>query len=138
MPKLKVLYDADCRLCQAAKKKLEVADKDHQIDLVPLQDPEIQQQYPELAPDKLRQEIHVIMPTGMIKTGMVAYGEIGKVISNRSALGMLFNLYRLWIQIPGMLRVAEWIYSKIAENRYRFTGKKLCQSGHCSIKETND
>lgn len=136
---LVILYDADCRLCQAAKEQLESVDKEQQLRFIPFQDPQVTREFPSLHPNALQRDIHVVLPDGSVYTGAAGYREIGRVISTQSLRGKLMRLSSLLMRIPGTLPLAELVYGQIAKNRYRFrTTQHHSTFHHCCALTPKD
>ncbi len=117
---LLIFYDADCSLCQHAKARLERIDRSNQLRFVPLQDPVVAEKLPDVPAYQLRQTMHVLRPDGQYFAGAAAFREVGQVISPASPAGLGLRLFAGLTRVPGVLDVAEWVYRKVAENRYKF------------------
>lgn len=130
-----IFYDGSCQMCLKSKALLESADAGHKFKMVPLQDEGTVSRFPQLTPEALRQSMHLVYEDGDTYAGAATYREIGKHISPWSVLGVSLKIYSVLVRIPGMLPIAEWIYQRIANNRYKFIPSTVggCDDGACQL-----
>jgi len=89
-----------------------------------LQDPLGAADYPELDPDDLGREMHVVDTSGRSRAG----AEAVRYLSRR--LPLLWPLAVL-LHVPGSLPLWRWLYGVVARNRYRIAGR--CDDGTCRV-----
>jgi predicted DCC family thiol-disulfide oxidoreductase YuxK len=138
-PPILIFYDGECPICQRGKKMLETADKTKQFSLVPLQDKETVSRFPHLKEEALRDSMHLVYENGDTYTGAATYREIGKHIAPKTVLGVFLKLFSWFSRLPGMLPIAEWVYMRIANNRYKIlpTTAGGCKDGVCELPQKN-
>lgn len=107
-----LLYDGECGLCRAAADWIRERDRRGDIRLIPYQDPERVQLFPQLDPEKMEKEIHLIFADGRMVVGAAAFAEILSLLPRTRWLGMILRL-------PVLRSIAERVYHYIARNRYR-------------------
>jgi predicted DCC family thiol-disulfide oxidoreductase YuxK len=73
-----LIYDDQCTMCTRFKMSLEFLDLNKSINFVPLHDPKIQEQYPELTIDILKESVHFVSSEGVIYKGSEAVSELIK------------------------------------------------------------
>jgi predicted DCC family thiol-disulfide oxidoreductase YuxK len=89
-----------------------------------LHDPAAGAAFPELDPEDLSREMHVVDTSGRTRAG----AEAIRYLSRRLPL--------LWpamvpLHLPGSLPLWNWLYRMVARNRYRLAGR--CDEGTCRI-----
>lgn len=114
-----LVYDGGCRLCIAAKHKLEqagVGQAGSDVRFVPYQSPEARQALgPAYRPGRPDMAF-LIRPSGDIQQGLDAFLPLA---SSLPAGWILLGLLRM----PFAKRAAEGIYRLIARHRYRWFGE---------------
>lgn len=119
-----VLYDGQCRFCRGQIAILRRLDPAGRLRFVSLHDPAAAEEFPELAPDDLGREMHVIDTTGRSRAG----AEAVRYLSRR--LPLLWPL-AVPLHLPGSLPLWRWLYAVVARNRYRIAGR--CDEGTCRL-----
>ncbi len=119
-----VLYDGQCRFCRGQIAILRRLDPAGRLRFVSLHDPAAVEEFPELAPDDLGREMHVIDTTGRSRAG----AEAVRYLSRR--LPLLWPL-AVPLHLPGSLPLWRWLYAVVARNRYRIAGR--CDEGTCRL-----
>jgi predicted DCC family thiol-disulfide oxidoreductase YuxK len=89
-----------------------------------LHEPIVAADYPELDPDDLGREMHVIDTAGRSRAG----AEAVRYLSRR--LPLLWPL-AVPLHVPGSLPLWRWLYGVVARNRYRIAGR--CDDGTCRM-----
>lgn len=117
-----VLYDGACRFCRSQVALLRRCDPTGRLRFVSLHEPHVGRDFPELEPEALMREMHVVDRSGRARAG----AEAVRYLSRR--LPLLWPL-ALPLHVPGSLPVWNWIYGLVARNRYRFAGR--CDEGTC-------
>jgi predicted DCC family thiol-disulfide oxidoreductase YuxK len=130
-----IFYDGECPICQRGKAMLESADETKQFSLVPLQDRDTVSRFPHLKEEALRDSMHLVYDNGDTYTGAATYREIGKHIAPKTVLGVFLKLFSWFSRLPGMLPIAEWVYQRFANNRYKIlpTTAGGCKEGVCEL-----
>jgi predicted DCC family thiol-disulfide oxidoreductase YuxK len=130
-----IFYDSQCPICQRSKRLLESVDYTHQLNFIPAQDMGTVQRYPALKPEALLESMHVVNPEGEIHAGAAAYREIGRRISPRSLLGATLKAFSWITRLPGVLPIAEWVYTQVAKRRYKLFPSLVgsCADGVCQL-----
>jgi len=119
-----VLYDGQCRFCRSQIAILRRLDPTGRLRFVSLHDPAAAEQFPELAPEDLSREMHVVDTAGRSRAG----AEAVRYLSRR--LPLLWPL-AVPLHVPGSLPVWRWLYGVVARNRYRIAGR--CDDGTCRV-----
>jgi predicted DCC family thiol-disulfide oxidoreductase YuxK len=119
-----VLYDGQCRFCRGQIAILRRFDPTGRLRFVSLHDPVVASEFPELSPDDLSREMHVVETTGRSRAG----AEAVRYLSRR--LPLLWPL-AVPLHVPGSLPVWRWLYGVVARNRYRIAGR--CDDGTCRV-----
>jgi predicted DCC family thiol-disulfide oxidoreductase YuxK len=112
--RLTVLYDDDCGLCRWTADRLRAMDRRRRLELIPLQHAGRHAERPELARlaagGTLTEQIHVVRDDGRIRAGGAAMLEILDALPGGRIL-------RPWTRLPGVARIVEAVYRRIARNR---------------------
>jgi predicted DCC family thiol-disulfide oxidoreductase YuxK len=119
-----VLYDGQCRFCRGQIAILRRFDPTGRLRFVSLHEPVVASEFPELSPDDLSREMHVVETTGRSRAG----AEAVRYLSRR--LPLLWPL-AVPLHVPGSLPVWRWLYGVVARNRYRIAGR--CDDGTCRV-----
>jgi predicted DCC family thiol-disulfide oxidoreductase YuxK len=119
-----VLYDGQCRFCRSQIAILRRLDPTGRLRFLSLHDPAAASEFPELAPDDLSREMHVVDTTGRSRAG----AEAVRYLSRR--LPLLWPL-AVPLHVPGSLPLWRWLYGVVARNRYRIAGR--CDEGTCRV-----
>lgn len=109
-----VLFDGDCPFCRAQVRLLKRLDTFKHFQFLPRSDPGVRELAPELALDSLPEAICCLSRAGGIHCGARCIRFMAIRMPVLLPLGMA-----LWI--PGVIGLAEWVYKRIAKNRYRLT-----------------
>jgi len=119
-----VLYDGQCRFCRGQIAILRRLDPSGRLRFLSLHDPAAAAGFPELAPDDLSREMHVVDTGGRCRAG----AEAVRYLTRR--LPLLWPL-ALPLHVPGSLPLWRWLYGVVARNRYRIAGR--CDEGTCRV-----
>jgi predicted DCC family thiol-disulfide oxidoreductase YuxK len=119
-----VLYDGQCRFCRGQIALLRRFDVSDRMRYLSLHDPIVAAEFPELDPEDLAREMHVVDTQGRSRAGAAAV----RYLSRR--LPLLWPL-ALPLHVPGSLPLWSWLYGVVARNRYRIAGR--CEEGTCRI-----
>jgi predicted DCC family thiol-disulfide oxidoreductase YuxK len=119
-----VLYDGQCRFCRGQIATLRRFDLTGRLRYLSLHDPVVAAEFPELDPEDLGREMHVVDTQGRSYAG----AEAVRYLSRR--LPLLWPL-ALPLHVPGSLPVWRWLYGVVARNRYRIAGR--CEESTCRL-----
>lgn len=118
-----VLYDDGCPLCTFQMRLLTWLDWFHKLELVPISEP--RGQASGISREKLLEAIHCIAADGRIYRGARCIRFVGM------RLPLLFPV-ALVLWIPGVIWVAERIYSWVSRNRHLLSRIFGCKEA-CAI-----
>lgn len=120
----RVLYDGTCPLCQRAVRQLRSLDWLGRLDYLDARHPEqFPADLPPLAPERLLEEMHVITPRGEVLPGFRGVRYLLWLLP----LGWPFVLF---LYLPFVPALGQWLYLKIARNRYNLVP---CRDGVCTL-----
>lgn len=120
-----VLYDSDCPLCTFQMKSLTWLDWLDRVRFVPIASERAAAIAPRLTREDLMEAIHCVTPAGEIHRGARAIRFLGL----RMPLLVPVALF-LWV--PGVIWVAEWIYRFVSRHRLVFSRLFGCK-GACAL-----
>jgi len=106
-----VLYDDQCPMCTFQMRVVTWLDWFNVTTLVPMSDPRAKEVAPSLRPEDLSAAMHCVTKTGRIYRGARCIRYIGMRMPLLVPLALL-----LWI--PGVIWIAEKVYSWVSRNRY--------------------
>lgn len=125
-----LVYDGECRLCVAAKERLEPAAHAQGIRLVAYQTPEaaarLGSRYRPGRPDVA----FLVEPDGTIRRGLEAFLPVLPALPGGTLLLRL-------MAIPLLRPLAHLLYAVVARYRYRFFGQVPCE-GSCRHPAAGD
>ena len=112
-----VIYDGECQLCVATKRKLEQAGiGPAQVRFIPYQSAEAKQALGTFYGPGRPEMAYLVQPSGDIREGLDAFLPLAAALPAGRAL--------LWfIRIRFVRRVSELLYRFIARHRYRWFGE---------------
>jgi len=123
-----LLYDDGCPLCTFQMSLITWLDWLNVVSLVPLSHPQAKLIAPQLSREELLEAIHCIMPTGRVLRGARAL----RFLFMRMPLLIPVGLF-LWL--PGVILIAEWVYATVSRNRHLLSKLFGCKEA-CSIMPT--
>lgn len=122
-----VIYDGDCKFCQAQVERLAWIDGNKHLAFVSLHDPEVAKQFPDLSHDMLMKEMYIVDQQGRRHAGALAFRYLSR------KLPWLYPL-AVPMHIPFSAPVWKWLYGQVAKRRYWLGGKREeCESGACKL-----
>ncbi|HKI38522.1 MAG TPA: DUF393 domain-containing protein [Gemmataceae bacterium] len=125
-----LIYDGLCKLCAAGARRFVRWMRRVEVELLDFQRPGALDRYPGLTHDACMQAMQLITPDGRVYHGAEA---IARAFATRRILGKLACLYYL----PGLRQLLDYLYARVAANRYRIMGKALaageCEGGTCAL-----
>lgn len=119
-----VLYDGQCRFCQARVANLRRLDLRRRFEFVSLHDDRVARDFPEISRERLMQEIFVVDTAGHARSGATALRYLSRRLPLLWPLAPLFH-------IPGSLPVWNWLYRLVARNRMLLGG--ACTDNACRV-----
>ncbi len=107
------LFDGQCGVCSRSARWIGARDASHQVERLDLRDPEAAARFPDLSPDAVRAQMHVVTPDGRVIVGLDAV---------RAAFAVLpgWWLAASVLGVPGLHAVAGVGYRLFARNRLVF------------------
>lgn len=124
-----LLYDGDCQLCVLGARKLFRLTRPGAVELVNFQEPGALDRFPGLTHETCMKAMVLVGPNGESYRGFEAAVQ---ALATRPIIGWLARAYYL----PGIRPLLDWLYAKIAANRYRILGRTAaahCPGGTCSL-----
>ena len=122
----KLIFDDQCEFCLRSIRLLRQLDWFSTIEFIPLgKAGQIMTRY-SITSKAMQAEIHYISPSGYVTAGAKAFRAFGKKIP------LLFPS-AVMLHLPFALKLASFIYMKIAVNRYALSRLMKCSSKNCSV-----
>jgi predicted DCC family thiol-disulfide oxidoreductase YuxK len=119
-----VLFDGQCRFCRGQVALLRRLDLGRRLEFLSLHDPRVADDFPEIPPEQLQQQMFVVDRQGQARGGAVAV----RYLSRR--LPLLWPL-ALLLHIPGSLPLWQAAYAFVAKRRMLLAGR--CDDGSCPL-----
>jgi len=129
MSRALVLYDGDCRFCQASVARLRALDWLGRLAYADARDPAVLAAHPGVDAARALERLHLVPPSGgPVREGFFAFRWIA---------GRLPLLWIVWplLWLPGMGRFGVWAYDTVARNRLLFG---TCEEGACEAPRGGD
>jgi predicted DCC family thiol-disulfide oxidoreductase YuxK len=125
-----LIYDGLCRFCTAGARRFVGWMGPDAVELVDFQRPGALDRFPGLTHQECMQAMQLVSPDGRVFRG--AEG-VARALATRRILGRIAYLY----YVPGLRQVLNWLYGRVAANRYRIMGKVVatgeCDGGTCAL-----
>jgi predicted DCC family thiol-disulfide oxidoreductase YuxK len=119
-----LVYDGLCRFCTGGARRLVRWMGPVEVELLDFQRPGALGRFPGLTHDACMKAMQLITPDGHLYQGF----EAGvRAFAARRYLGRLALLY----YAPGVRQILDWLYARVAANRYRIMGR--CEGGTCAL-----
>ncbi len=123
-PRPALIYDGHCTLCLHSVALLRAWDRAHALDLVPFQDPALEERFPMLTRSMCERAVQLVAPDGRVWEGAAAIERALALLPRGGAFAWVFRL-------PLVGPLADMVYREVARHRMRF------QCGaHCPRAET--
>ncbi len=119
----RVLYDAQCEVCQAAVSWLRILDRENRTVSLPVSGGGIASVDPRLMLDECLRQLHVVTPAGEILVGWNAVACLARLFPATRFIGSLGQHFPF-------RNVGQAIYGFVAANRYALS---KCRGGACRI-----
>ncbi len=121
-----VLFDGQCRFCQAQVRRLHTIDLFGRLTFLSLHDPRVVERYPDLTHEQLMEQMYVVPEDGRRLGGVLAFRYLSRVMPT------------LWwlapgLHLPGTFPLWSWAYSQVARRRYMFGKVETCTDGACEV-----
>jgi len=123
-----ILYDDQCPMCTFQMRALSWLDWFNVVSLVPMSNPRAKEIAPHLTAEDLSAAIHCVMPDGKVHRGARCFRYIGLRMPLLVPMALV-----LWI--PGVIWIAERIYSWVSRNRHLLSRLFGCKEA-CAIMPT--
>jgi predicted DCC family thiol-disulfide oxidoreductase YuxK len=125
-----VLYDGQCKLCDAGSRRLLRMARPGAVECVDFQQPGALDPFPGLSHDACMKQMYLVAPDGRLYGGFEAAVQ---AVATRPIIGWIAYLY----YVPGIRHLCDLLYRFLASHRYRLFGKKTaaseCDSGTCAV-----
>lgn len=125
-----VLYDGQCRFCDAGSRRLLKMARPGAIERVDFQQPGALEPFPGLTHDACMKQMYLVAPNGQLYAGFEAAVQ---AVATRRGVGWIAYLY----YVPGIRQLCDLLYRWIASRRYRLFGQKAseCDGGTCAVHQ---
>jgi predicted DCC family thiol-disulfide oxidoreductase YuxK len=125
-----VLFDGLCKLCTAGSKKLIGLAKHGAVEAVNFQEMGALARFPGITHEECMKAMFLVTPDGRVYQGFEA---AVRAVASRVWLRPFAYLY----YVPGFRQLCDWLYARVAANRYRIMGKTVaeegCEGGTCAL-----
>jgi predicted DCC family thiol-disulfide oxidoreductase YuxK len=125
-----LVYDGLCKFCTAGVHRFVRWMGPVEVELLDFQPPGALDRFPGLTHDACMQAMQLVTPNGRVYHGAEA---AARAFATRRVVGRLAYLYYL----PGLRQLLDWLYARVAANRYRIMGKAVaageCEGGTCAL-----
>jgi len=121
-----LIYDGHCQFCSKQVSRLARWDRRKKLTFLSLHDPLVSERYPDLTHEQLMKAMVLVDQKGKRYAGAAAFRYLTRKLSRLWPLMPLLHL-------PLSLPFWQWIYRKIARQRYRWNKGQSCDDGQCSI-----
>ena len=111
MEKAVLIYDGDCAICRRAVRRVGRRAWAGELELLPLQAPDLATRYPGLPEDVCRRSVQLVLPDGRVLAGSEAIRE---TLVRLKGVRWLSHAFR----IPGVKLLTRHLYGWIASNRH--------------------
>jgi predicted DCC family thiol-disulfide oxidoreductase YuxK len=118
-----ILYDGHCRFCIAQMRNLARFLPAGSYEALNFQEEGVLPRFPGVTHEKAMEAMLFIDPRGRVYSGMEA---AVRAVSLRPLGKLAFGYY-----VPGVRQLLDWIYRRIAKNRYKLMGE--CADGTCAL-----
>jgi len=129
-PVIVMLYDGHCALCRATVAFIKERDHAGQIECADLQLPENEARFPSFSKEAVREQIHVLDQDKRVFIGAAGTRQFLALLPGWGWLAWMLG-------VPGLRWIAQFIYMRIANNRYRFNPwlerREQCADDTCAV-----
>jgi predicted DCC family thiol-disulfide oxidoreductase YuxK len=125
-----LIYDGLCKFCTAGSRRFVRWMGRVETELLDFQPPGALDRFPGLTHDACMRAMQLVTPDGRVYAGAEA---VARAFATRRVVGCVAYLY----YAPGLRQLLDWLYARIAANRYRIMGKAVaageCDGGTCAL-----
>jgi predicted DCC family thiol-disulfide oxidoreductase YuxK len=125
-----LIYDGLCKFCTAGSRHFVRWMGPVEVELLDFQRPGALDRFPGLTHDDCMKAMQLVTPDGRLYHGFEA---AVRAFATRRVVGRLAYAYYL----PGLRQLLDWLYARVAANRYRIMGKAVaageCEGGTCAL-----
>ena len=121
----KLIFDDQCEFCLRSIRQLRKLDWFNAIEFIPLGKAGQIMSKHSITSEAMHAKMHYISPPGKVTAGAEAFRVFGKKIP------LLFPS-AVMLHLPFALKLASFIYMKLAVNRYVLSRRMKCSSRNCS------
>jgi predicted DCC family thiol-disulfide oxidoreductase YuxK len=125
-----LIYDGLCKFCTAGAHRLVRWMGGVDVELLDFQRPGALDRFPGLTYEDCMRAMQLVTPAGRVFHGFEA---AARAFATRRFLGAVAYLY----YVPGLRQLLDWLYARVAANRYRIMGKAVaagaCEGGTCAL-----
>jgi predicted DCC family thiol-disulfide oxidoreductase YuxK len=125
-----LVYDGLCKFCTAGVRRFVRWMGPVEVELLDFQRAGALDRFPGLTHEGCMRAMQLVTPDGHVYSGFEA---AVRAFATRRVLGQLASLY----YVPGLRRFLDWLYARVAANRYRIMGKAIsageCDGGTCAL-----
>lgn len=121
-----VIWDGECNFCRSQVERLRRFDSANRLTYLSLHDPRVAARYPDLSYQQLMDQLWVVTEDGRRFGG----ADAGRYLSRK--LPTLWWLLPL-LHLPGTMPLWRWLYAKVAQRRYKISGKACDDGGTCHL-----
>jgi predicted DCC family thiol-disulfide oxidoreductase YuxK len=107
-----VIFDGDCRVCTRLVGVLRRWDRDHALEIIASQDPDVRARFPWISSDDLARSMQVVSSDGATRQGAAGIEQLLGVLPRGNVVSWMFRL-------PFARPLADRLYRWFARNRYR-------------------
>jgi predicted DCC family thiol-disulfide oxidoreductase YuxK len=122
-----LVYDGLCQFCAVSSRRFVRWMGRVETELLDFQRPGALDRFPGLTHDACMRAMQLVTPAGRVFQGAEA---VARAFATRRVVGRLAHLY----YVPGLRQLFDWLYGRVAANRYRIMGKAgACDGGTCAL-----
>jgi predicted DCC family thiol-disulfide oxidoreductase YuxK len=125
-----LMYDGLCRFCTGGAHRFVRWMGRVEVELLDFQKPGALDRFPGLTHDVCMKAMQLVTPEGRVFSGFEA---AARAFATRRLIGWVAYLY----YVPGLRQLLDWLYRRVAANRYRIMGKAVaageCDGGTCAL-----
>ncbi|QDV23794.1 thiol-disulfide oxidoreductase DCC family protein [Aureliella helgolandensis] len=117
-----VIWDGKCNFCRSQVERLRWFDRGERLAYLSLHDPRVAERYPDMEHQQLMDQMWVVNSGGLRLGGADAGRYLSRVLPSLWWLAPLLHF-------PGSMPLWRWLYSKIANRRYKISGMQCDDDG---------
>ncbi len=105
LPRLKVIYDGECGVCQALRHWVEGRDAQHHLEFIPYQIAQEEEIASFISPDQMKEALFLISEKGEVHRGAQALLELFKGLTGFwRGIGVIFTLLPFYLFLEPFYR----------------------------------